>query len=234
MSSIETRPTCLNSGFLGYFFCFAIFVFSMKVYAGNTPEITDYGDFYIVEQAERKPPYLLASFQGGMVFSNPYYTSQLINATLKTSLGRFIRLGVDFYGYRNQKTSVGEAVDQSLSLANQAIAIPERDFSAYFNFTTIPFSGNLSFFGVDRLPVDLFFGLNIGGSRYIPKSYLGADGVPKQLRSGYLPEIAWHMGFSIRMYKWLYFTTRMGQSLGLVSQSTITDTLGTIGLEFLL
>lgn len=181
--------------------------------------VTDYGDLFLVEQEERSPDKALLQVHTGIILSNPYFTSQFLDFTASVGLGRFLKIGAEVTHYWNQRTEVNAKIDAELKSFSfkQILAVRER--SVYVRLTSTPFSGNMSFFGVNRLPISLNLSLAPGGSWYDPGSFE--------------TELCWKLGFSVQASRHLGISAAFGQIVGLSSQAN-NDSLGSIGMDVFL
>lgn len=207
----------------------SIFLLFMAVSMGSpcfaqnpTRNIVDYGDFYLVEKDERVPPTWSFVAQGGLVFSNPYVNSQFLDGSVLFGVGRFLRVGIQGVIFKNKLTDVANALETELRDLGFTQPVTVRSKSIYLKVVAIPFSGNMSFFGFNRMPIDFQISLAPGGSWY-----------QLQEITRFQKEIGWRLGIAMYLTPYLALTPQIGQTIGIGSGS-LTDVLGSIGVDFYL
>jgi hypothetical protein len=205
-------------------------------------QIVEYGDFYLVEQDTKVVPYFSLTMGAGSVLAASNIRSRFASAELDVFINRFFGVTGEFIYYRNsptdflieQYTNLVDNFKQasiSVNLEGSNSKFSARKWSTFVKVRTTPFSGNISFFGVNKLPLNFKMHLGFGKTHYeqcvIDLSNIAVSYEPyKQFF-----EIMGSFSFGVFLAERINAGATFTQIYGL-GQGANTDTLFSFNLEF--
>ena len=193
-------------------------LFASTVRAAENPAVVEsYGDLFFVEHLEKDSPLFVAHVGPGLVFSNPYFETLFLNASLQTHLNRYFRIGVDGYIYRTRQLPIARTIETQLQGVGIRQWVDERVTGIFGTVSAIPFSGHLAFFGVRAIPLSLTMVVGVGSVVY--------------RTNGAQPEFEWKVELGSTLNQTFRASIHIGQWIGFSNIGT-TDTFGvaTVGV----